>query len=282
MKKAISIALGLLIVIGSISASIIGAFPFWYSFYVVGAFMLFGGLNYKQGKSSVYALILDHKWAVFVSVYMAAVIFGFLVDIIFGRTIADLWYYPHLGKLGGIFFPVLFYYPFGGFQIYELYYLLESILTQKIPSNSHRVINKKIKNDIANILIIFLIIGVVLPFLNFFINQNKFANELVTIFIILTIFSSDALFYKLSEKSILFDVFEGKIATIITMIITWFVATVLTEIPNTFSWEWIYHKVPFVSMEIFKINALVFTAGWFFLVFFPIRLIDIIMFYRRK
>ncbi|KKT37333.1 MAG: hypothetical protein UW22_C0027G0001, partial [Candidatus Gottesmanbacteria bacterium GW2011_GWB1_44_11c] len=61
-----------------------------------------------------------------------------------------------------------------------------------------------------------------------------------------------------------------------TMIGAWIITTLLTEVPNTFSWEWIYYNIPFTTSEILKINVVIFTMGWFFLVFAPVRFIDFV------
>ena len=71
-------------------------------------------------------------------------------------------------------------------------------------------------------------------------------------------------------------VMEGNKRIISTMIGAWIITTLLTEVPNTFSWEWIYYNIPFTTSEILKINVVIFTMGWFFLVFAPVRFIDFV------
>lgn len=272
----ISITIGFLLVAGSIGASVISAYYYWYSFYVVGAFMLFGGLNHKLNSKSVYSYILNKKWKRFLIIYVFGVLTGCFVDIVYGRNIANLWHYPHLGRLGNYLFPILLYYPFGGLQVYEVFYLCQSLLSKKLGTGQRYKLSNKLKNLIMNLLIVFLGFGLIIPILNLIFNSNKFANKLIVSFMILTIFSFDALVYKVNKKSILLDFIQGNKLTIGTMCLSWLISVILTEVPNTFSWEWIYYNVPFVKMQFCKINLLIFTFGWFFLVYVPVRGVDFV------
>ena len=136
-KEDISILIGLLLVIGSIVVSIGFGYYYWYSFFVIGGFMLFGGLNYKSKSKSVYSYILNKKWKSFFIIYFIGVIaFGFILDIIYGRYIGSGWYYPNLTGFNNYIFPIFLYYPFGGLQVYEFFYFIKSTLSKTFKSKN--------------------------------------------------------------------------------------------------------------------------------------------------
>lgn len=271
-----TLVLGLVLIIFSILSSIFLGYYFWYSFYIFGAFIFFGSLNYKLKSNTVFKYLIERKFDKFLIVYLLGVLVGLLVDVIYGRNVARLWYYPHLNGAWDLIFPVFIYYPLGGLQVYEIFYFVKKVLSKFIKSKNLFFISTKTKKIIAFLLAIFMIFGLVLPIINLKFNGNLHANELMVLIMGLTIFSGDALVYLLNKQSILFDLLQGNKLMIGTIIISWLVSAILNEVPNTFSWEWIYYNVPFTKTEIFKINVLIFTVGWFFLVFFPVRMIDLV------
>lgn len=54
-------------------------------------------------------------------------------------------------------------------------------------------------------------------------------------------------------------------SVIFLVIITAIVSGLIHEVPNTFSYEWVYQNIPFVKYEIWDVNILVLTLGWIFL-----------------
>ncbi|MBI2110341.1 hypothetical protein HYT51_01000 [Candidatus Woesearchaeota archaeon] len=275
-KERISLIIGFILVVGSILASIFLKFPFWYSFYVIGAFIFFGTFNYTLKTKSVFSYILSNKWKNFLFIYIISVFFGFFVDIIYGRLIGDLWYYPYLNGIWDYFFPIFFYYPFGGLQVYEIFYFLKAKFSKIISSERAYQLSENAKTVIIDVLILLLIFGLVYPILNLVYNTNRSSDEVMTIIIVTTVFSLDAIVYKIKKDSIFLELIQGNKLMIVTMLFSWIVATLLTEFPNTFSWEWIYYNIPFIKTEILKINVIIFTFGWFWLVFAPLRGIDLV------
>ena len=125
------------------------------------------------------------------------VLFGIVVDVIYGRGIGDLWYYPHLHGISDFIFPVFFYYPFGGLQVYEIFYFCKSIFAKKVSQKKKFSFKNKTKNVIISSTIIISILGLTIPIANYFLNKNLYANTLMTVIMIFTIFSVDAVLYKL-------------------------------------------------------------------------------------
>lgn len=275
-KEDATLLIGLILVVGSIISSVVFGFYFWYSFYVIGAFMFFGSLNYKLGSKSVFSYVLNRKYKPFLLIYTLGLFLALLVDIIYGRNIATLWYYPNLKGIYDFVFPLLFYYPFGGLQVYEIFYFCKTVLAKKLKDKNIYHLGKKVKTIIIDVLILFFILGLLVPLVNLLFNANRHANEIMVFIMILTVFSTDALVYKINKKSVVLEFIQGNKLIIATLALSWIIAVVLTEVPNVFSWEWIYHNVPFINFEFLKINILIFTFGWFFLVFVPVRGIDLI------
>jgi len=238
-------------------------------------------LNWKNKIKTVFPLLREKNGLKnFLIIYLIAILFSFVIDTIYGRTIANLWHYPHSPIHMSLLLPVFVYYPFGGFQIYEIFYFLKNKLSKRFKNNSYYTIPKIVKSILSYLLIVSLILGGALPILNFFLNENRGANELIVIFMILTAFSSDMIMYKLNKKSILFSLLGGNKLILTTMILSWIISALLTEYPNTCSWEWIY-TMPFTSFEILKINILILTFGWFFLVYVSVRSIDLIFYFLK-
>ncbi|MFH1848808.1 MAG: hypothetical protein ABH879_01325 [archaeon] len=267
MKKRLSILIGFFMVIGSITASIRG-FPYWYSFYVTGAFMFFGALDKPR---SVYSLVLRGEWKRFAAIYCVTAMFGLFVDIIYGRLIGSLWHYPHLSGIWGIVVPVLIFYPFGGLQVYEIFYFVLGKASRLRPTGFK--LPARLLSIIASAQIALLAIGMIAPLILFALD-SPYANELLIMIMILVTFSFDALYYRIRKESILFEMIGLNRVYIIAFAVSWLTAVILTEVPNVFSWEWVY-TFP-IGIEIFRINIIVFTFGWFFLVMVPVRIIDIV------
>jgi len=275
-KEDFSIVIGTLLVCGSIIASIGFHFYFWYGFYVVGAFLLFGGLNYRLKSGSIYAYVLDKRWGMFLALYLAGAALGFGVDIVYGRNVAHLWYYPHLRGVWDYLVPILLYYPFGGLQTAEIFYFCKATLGRRLSAARAYELGERAKALIANSLIIFLALGLTVPLLNLFLNGNRSANELMIVVMVLTTFSADAILYRMGKGSILLEALQGSKAMLATLATSWLLSVFLTEVPNIFSREWVYYNVPFTSAEVLHINIIIFTFGWFFLVCVSARGLDLI------
>lgn len=261
----------------SLIASVVFKFHFWYSFFLVGAVSFFGCLNFLlHAKQSVYRLFLEWKWRKFIPLYLISLCIGILVDIIFGRTFGRLWIYPHLFGFWNFIIPVFIYYPLGGNHIYEIYVFIRRVLKGKI-SNAHSAnLSDKSKKLISQIFIIFLPIGIMLPIITYVFHRMDYLTSIVIFSMVLTMFSFDAIMYRIKKESILIDILQGNIFTISTLLICYLLVVILNELPNVFSQEWIYQNVPFVHFEIFGVNTLIFTFGWFFLVLVSIRFTDFV------
>ncbi len=237
--------------------------------------MLFGSINHKNKTQSTFSYILDKKPFKFIKIYaFLAIIGGLLGDVIFGRGIADLWHYPNLYGPLDYLLPIFIYYPFGGLQVYEIYQFTKEHVKKKFNGDKIFMIDKRTKSTIMKAMLLISVAGFLIPIINWAFNSNKHSNEAVMISIAMTIFAGDALVYWKKKESILLDAIQGNKQVLITMLFSWIIALALTEIPNTFSWEWIYTP-PFTGIEIFKINILILTIGWFSLVFLTVRAIDI-------
>ncbi len=274
-KTGLYLIIGFLLTTCSIISSIFFHFYFWYSFYVIGAFIFFGTLNYKLKNKSAFSYFIEKKWKALLILYFFGVLLGLSTDIIYGRNVARLWFYPHLKGFLNFTVPVFIYYPFGGLQIYEIFYYVKK-LCSNLPNKSLFSFSRILKKLFIIISISLVPLCFVLPIINLYFNSNKNSSEIMMIISFLAIFTGDGLVYFLKKESLFLDFFQGNFSVIATMFFSWLISAILTEIPNTFSWEWIYYNVPFSKLEIFKINIIILTIGWFFLVFVSVRWIDFI------
>jgi hypothetical protein len=273
MRYGLAIAGGILAVL-SIISTVFFAFPYWYSFLLVGSFVLFGACNAALGGPSVYGLLLQGRLRDVCKLYFAGAVFGFLVDVLFGRMLAKLWYYPFLPGAWNYLIPILIYYPIAAFQLYELFYLIRNTLSRWVTDKHHFPLHRIFLRHFARFL------AVLLPFcaavsLIAFLATRELAQAVALISMVFTIFSFDGIYYLQRGKSMLFDVLQGSPLMLLTLLVSWLIGVAITELPNTFSWEWIY-TIPFISIEFLRVNVLIFTFGWFFLVFVPVRYIDVV------
>lgn len=280
MKKILLIILivfGFLLIVLSIIASVLFNFHFWYSFFLIGAFLFFGSLNVKiNTKNSVFKLMYEGRWRDIIILWITSVIMSFLVDVVYGRYIGNLWMYPYLQGSWNIIIPVFIYYPVGGGHIYEIFNFVKTILSKKVSSKNIITLSDRSKNYISLSLIALSLIGFIAPVLNYYLNGKDYSNKIVFFTWIFTIFSFDAIYYRIKKNSLFIDALQGNKLVIYTMIISWLLAVLSNEIPNLFSHEWIYQNIPFINFTILGVNALIFTFGWFFLVFMPIRFLEVI------
>lgn len=266
---------GLLMTVGSVSLSVYLRFPFWYSPFIIGAWLLFGSLNFINKQRTIFYLVRSRKLFVPVVIYCLGVIFGFLVDVVYGRMINSFWIYPFLpGSLNWII-PVFIYYPIGLLHLYELYCLLRFFVEKFFPSKKAKPISKP-GFFLAYPVILIGVIGAVLPMANYVLNQNRFAGELTIIAMVMTIFLADCLDYLLSGNSILHDLLNGRVKVFLTVFLSWLIAFTLNEIPNTYSHEWVYQNIPFTSGTFLGVNVIVATVGWIFLTLIVVRGIDLL------
>lgn len=281
MKKSdLPIYLGSTLILASIFVSVFLKFHYWFSFFSFGMFLLFGGLNHRAKAPSIYSYIAEGKWRGFIVIYFSiAFVFGLIVDTFFGRIVSDVWIYPYLSGVYSYLVPIFVYYPLGGFQVYETFYFFKDYLKR---FNCNKLaLGDKIKDSLITLILVLMILSAIMVVLALAFGFGTFRNSLMFIALGLSIFSFDAIIYKIKKESILLDALQGNPAVIMTMFASWLVNLVLTEIPNTFSWEWRYQNIPFTQLEFLKINILVITFGYFFLVFTIVRSIDMMKMLSR-
>lgn len=271
----IFVLVGLFLTIGSISLSLFLRFPFWYTPFIIGAWIFFGSLNVINKQPTIFALVHKRKLTVPILLYLLGALFGFLVDVVYGRTINSFWIYPFLPGSANWLVPVFIYYPIGLLHLYELYYLLKFVIEKVFPVSKSKPFPKSLSFIIYLTTLIGLV-GVTLPVANYFFNHNQLAPELTIIAMVMTIFLTDSLDYLLSGTSVLLDLLLGKMSVLLTVLLSWLAAFALNELPNTYSHEWIYQNIPFTSGNFLGVNILVATTGWIFLVLITVRGVDLL------
>lgn len=186
----------LLFVIG-IGLTLFGVFSaikqsnvYWYSYFTIGVFLVCDYIDYQFRKKSVLSLIFDKNFKALFLIYFYFILAAILIEL-FGRIIANAWYYPNYDLIDKIIHVFIIGYPFSLLATLELYQVFRDL--------SLRLFRHKPS---------------------------------------LTLFSIG---------------------------ITAIVSGLIHEVPNTFSNEWVYQNIPFVSLEIWDVNILVLTAGWIYL-----------------
>lgn len=270
--------IGTALFIISISLSIFWAFPFWYGPFLLGAWLLFGSINLYRKQKTIFYLVWQGKLFIPLVLYILGGLFGFLVDVVYGRTINNFWLYPFLPGFWNWLIPVFIYYPLGAFHLYEIFYFFKSFFESdsiRAKSFSAKFSLKNTPRVIWPVLVIGFL-GAVLPVINFFLRQNSQAGEVTIIAMVLVTFLPDVLDFLVSGRSLLLDTLSGRVSVLLLVFTTWLVAFSTNELPNLFSREWIYQNIPFTSRTFLGVNVVVATVGWIFLVLITVRGIDLV------
>lgn len=257
---------------------------YWYSYFVLGSFFFFDYLDFKLKNTSTLRRLFTGEKTIFF-IYMSYIVITLVLDKIYGLWIANNWIFPHFNFLEDVIHVIIIGYPFAFFSVYEMFMVFDTLIS-RIPviKKTNRYVNSRsnFKSKSCLFLLILSATFLIFPILNFYINNNAYANKIVFFAALMNIFLFDYINYLISKNSILFNILSGNYKLIISLFITIVVAAFLHEVPNTFALEWVYQNIPFTQFKILDVNILVLTFGWIFLVIVPITLYRLIFFLVKK
>jgi len=96
----------------------------WYSFFVIGGFLLFEGINYQKG----FSVLKNIKW--FLQTWLIFIVIGTVIEII-GNLWLNLWDYPTFSRLNYLIHLFITGYVFTGFFGLEFFVLLQRIFPSR-------------------------------------------------------------------------------------------------------------------------------------------------------
>lgn len=118
---------GLLVASAAVVAAIAFNFPFWYTPFTIGSFLLFDRLSERFGAPSLLRMLARGSWRPGVTMYLAAILIAFVVDVIYGRMLGGAWVYPPWHGVLNIAVPILFHYPFGFLSLYATFRTIRGV-----------------------------------------------------------------------------------------------------------------------------------------------------------
>ena len=256
---------GLVIAVASIGAAVIFAVPYWYTPFLAGSLLLYDSANRRLRGQSTLSRVAQGRWQGPALVFLVSVAFAAVVDIWYGRAIADAWIYPSwTGALGWIV-PMFLHYPLGMLALVENYNLVQALMKRR-PSENRATLAPARSRHISLLSrygrgsLVVLAICLVLPPLNYAFNENRNAVELLFGLMLVTTVAFDGVREFFAGRSVLRDVLEKQPGTGRGVLLTVLMALILNEGPNVWAREWIYTREP-IGVPI----AVVVFLGWFFL-----------------
>lgn len=235
---------------------------YWYSYFVVGVFLVCDYVDYQFRGKSVLSSIFDKNYKSFFFLYVFFVVASIFIEL-FGRIIGKMWYYPNYNLVDHIIHVFLIAYPFGGLSAVALYQVVRDLSGRVFKHKPNYEFLDKFFEKTGNLLII-LSIAILIFLAVYYICTNSKDTRFFILGVI-CLLGLDAANFKINKKSIFSEIIAGNFSVIFSIIITAIVSGLIHEVPNTFSYEWVYQNIPFVSLKIWDVNILVLTLGWIFL-----------------
>lgn len=235
---------------------------YWYSYFVIGVFFICDYIDYQFRKKSVLSLIFDKKFKKFFLIYFLFVLFTIVIEVL-GRVIGKMWYYPNYDLLDHIIHVFLIAYPFGALSVVAVYNVFKDLSKRVFKHKPNYEFSERFMQKVSTPLIVFSVaIYIFLAIYHIYIGP---ANTKILSLVFLSVLGLDAVNFKINKKSIFSEIIAGNYSIIFSVILTTIVSGLIHEVPNTFSYEWIYQNIPFTSYEIWDVSVFILTAGWLFL-----------------
>ena len=257
---------GFFVTLFSLHLAINIGFGAWYTPFVIGSYCLFGAVTKLFYNNSTLSLLACKplKWF---QLYLFIVLMGFITEVL-GRKIGNFWVYPYFDFKDIVIHVWLIGYPLALFSAIESYwcflYIAKS-LSKLSRLNKPTFVPIKISYFVVALSLILIASLIMLYFLEI---TKLTTISLFSLLIVLPFFF-DSIANIFKKPSLLH--FNSNIF-IRALVIVAPIIGMLHEIPNTYVGEWIYQNVPFTSFELFNVNVLVLTLGWFYLVLMPLSI----------
>lgn len=235
---------------------------YWYSYFVVGVFFICDYIDYLVRKKSILSLVFDKKASKFILIYSLFVLFTIFCEI-YGRIIGNMWYYPNFGSIDLIIHVFLIGYPFGAFSVVALYNVFIDFSRRIFKHKTNYNFAEKLMNKLSPFFLSLSVLVFVILVIYYIYSGSL--NSKIMFLAILWLLGIEAIRFKIKRQSILYEIFAGNYSVLFSIIITVVISGFIHEVPNTFSYEWVYQNTPFINYEIWDVNLLVLTAGWLYL-----------------
>ncbi|MEI7603808.1 MAG: hypothetical protein WCJ19_02205 [bacterium] len=201
---------GLCLFIYSLISSIIFHNPHFYTFFAVGSWLVMDYIDYKINKTSILTYFMNsHHRDAFISFFLLATVFCFVVDFVLGVNISKMWVWRDYKSFD---FIIMFLFMNAAYTLgmYELFRLIKTILRNKI-SDKHLIninIKKKVGKNIAQGMLYIGLICLIVPFYPVITGQNILIEYVMFFPFLAIILISDSITWLLGGSPILLQIFN--------------------------------------------------------------------------
>lgn len=226
-------------------------FPFWYGGFVLCFWLGTGLSNYPQ-KSSVWLFI--NKRHIFLLLWAACAGGAMLFDQ-FGLR-AFLWFYPYYGEGLGLLWVYLVLYPFGGLACLELLYFVAYFLGERLQFVHRKMTSwHHMVDGFESVFFLAMAGSALLGIL-----QKASASVVLSIALVWVLFAAIKLAFHIRHAT----------QYVLIIVVSFLVAALLHEMPNTGAFEWVYLDAPILN-QIFWFLPLWVWLGYSWLLLFTLR-----------
>lgn len=236
---------GLLIASAAVAAAIAFNFPFWYTPFTIGSFLLFDRHSERFDPPSLLRMLARGSWRAGVTMYLAAVLIAFVVDVIYGRMLGGAWVYPPWHGVLNIAVPVLFHYPFGFLSLYATFRTIRGAIEGRQSTGPRKEPGEFPGKWYGRLSLLALVLSLSAPLLDFWLNANRNASEVLLVVMLVSTVAVDGVREALTGDSILRELYARGWSYAVAIVVTLAWAILINEGPNVFAREWVYSPAPF-------------------------------------
>ncbi|MFH1591560.1 MAG: hypothetical protein ABIC95_06565 [archaeon] len=230
--------------------------PYWYSFFILGIFLLFDWLDQHFNGHSLLDMI-RHRLGNVTMIYFWFFVLGMVMDIMTGRLAGTQWHYQgftpieHVVHVWLIGYPVTFLAAYEVFQVIKAFFRPLSHHSHHVPLTSREIVFES--------MVVYGVFFFVLPLVARMIDQPHFTILLV-ISGILVVVGSDFHHWHHHKK----DIWHNTIGIVGTIVVAGIIIGLLAGLPAVLGGG--LESFLFKQIEIFSLGAAVIIPGWAFYV----------------
>ncbi len=271
-KSYTEILVGLLLFLLMTMLAVFLKFPYFYSLFVVGLFLLFDGLEHRLRK---FSNLNSLRSGFNVRSAFIFLLFILVTDLIAGQVVFKIWYYPHYTSVLNWILLYLVIYPIGGLSLLVMFRVFKILASKEFRDERFYLIKDPARWERILIHVTFWTfpLAVFLPLVLFAtgtlenVISSSLAYSVLSLFLLYQwVFCFDIVTFAYHGKPLIYDFLRGDKRVIIAIVVTGIVGATLHEVVNTFAYEWRYipERLPFIKGQLFGVPFTIFI-GWVFM-----------------
>jgi hypothetical protein len=274
MKRSLLISISLLGLFLSGYAVITAVFVSkltWYGYLTIGNFLLLSPISYQLRRRHTLLEFSVKCPLLLIFLYLVFFAVGAVIDLFYGRSLANFWYYPRYSAEQQAFHNLLIGYPFAFLSVIPLYEICEHLFLTKIPKPPKaRVAVQRIPKGRWVGLMIVSIVLVVMPVADSYWLSGTHVRQLCILGMVGAILLADSVRELVHGTSFVAKIARGDYRHLLSLITAGWLAALINEVPNTIPDTWVYQNIPFIERQFLGVNMIVFFVGWPFLTFIAV------------